>query len=68
MARIQCPLHVVSGEVALGGTIGPQDLDRLKSVIPHVSNRVLPGLGHFIHHTAPTLYVEELRRFAEGLR
>jgi pimeloyl-ACP methyl ester carboxylesterase len=64
LARIECPLHVLSGEVSFGGTIGPQDLDRLKSLIPHLSYRVLPGLGHFIHHTAPTPYVEELRSFA----
>jgi pimeloyl-ACP methyl ester carboxylesterase len=68
IARIQCPLHVVAGEASLGGTIDRQDLEHLKSLIPHLTYRVLPGLGHFIHHTAPTLYTQELRSFAEGLR
>ncbi len=68
MARIQCPLRVVAGETSLGGTIDRQELEHVKSLIPHSSYRILPGMGHFIHHTAPTLYLQELRSFAEGLR
>jgi pimeloyl-ACP methyl ester carboxylesterase len=68
VARIRCPLHVLTGEVPLGGTMDRQDLDRLKSAVPHLSFRVFSGVGHLIHHTAPNAYVQELRSFAETLR
>ena len=67
MTRIRCPVEILAGEPSLGGTIDREELERLRAALPNVAYRVLPGMGHFIHHTAPDVYVAELSRFVERL-
>ena len=68
LAAIQSPVHLLAGEVALGGTIEQRDVERLASVIRCYTSRTLPGVGHLIHHMAPTDYVHEIRAFAQACR
>ncbi len=64
LAAIAVPVHLLAGTVACGATIAPGDVERLAALMPRFTHRTLPGVGHFVHHTAPADYVAELRAFA----
>jgi pimeloyl-ACP methyl ester carboxylesterase len=66
LAAIRSPVHLLAGDVAFGGTVEQRDVERLASVVRCFTRRMLPGVGHFIHHTAPIEYVHELRAFARA--
>ena len=68
LAAIRSPVHLLAGEVALGGTVEQRDVERLASVIRCYTSRTLPGVGHLIHHTAPADYVHEIRTFVQACR
>jgi pimeloyl-ACP methyl ester carboxylesterase len=68
LAKIASPVHLLAGEVSLGGAVEQRDVERLASVIRRYTHRMLPGVGHMIHHTAPTDYVSEVRALAETCR
>jgi pimeloyl-ACP methyl ester carboxylesterase len=63
LAAIAAPVHLLRGEVELGGTIAADDAERLRSVARHYTRRTVSGVGHFIHHTAPAVFVDEIRDF-----
>src|SRR5262245_685796 len=68
LAGITCPVRLLAGDVACGGVIAQADVERLATVIPRYAHRTLPGVGHFIHHTAPAEYADEVRTFVASLR
>ena len=68
LAKIESPVHLLAGAVSLGGAIEQRDVERLASVVRRYTHRMLPGVGHMIHHTAPADYVSEVLAFAQACR
>ncbi len=68
LAKIVAPVHLLAGEVTFGGTIEQRDVRRLGAVIRRYAHHTLPGVGHFIHHTVPVDYVQEIRTLAGSCR
>jgi pimeloyl-ACP methyl ester carboxylesterase len=64
LTAIRSPVHLLAGDVTVGGTIDRPE--RLASLVGRYTCRTLPGVGHFIHHTVPADYVQELAAFAEA--
>jgi len=64
LGAIAAPVHLLAGTVGLGGTIEPRDVEQLAALVRRYTHRIMPEVGHFIHHTAPSDYVDEVRTFA----
>ena len=64
LGAIAAPVHLLAGTVGLGGTIEPRDVERRAALVRRYTHRIMPEVGHFIHHTAPSDYVDEVRTFA----
>ena len=63
LAQIRCPIHLLAAQVALGGAMDAQDVQRFVAHAPHATYAVLEGVGHGIHEERPAEYVQALRQF-----
>lgn len=65
LAQVRCPAHLVAAQVALGGAMSEQDVQRAASNMPHCTYAVIEGAGHDIHLDQPEVFARELNRFLE---
>ena len=68
LAAIRVPVHRLAGDVRVGGAIEWEDVRRVGTLVRRYTHRTLPGVGHLIHHTATSEYVQELRAFVAACR
>lgn len=63
LAQIRCPVHLLAAQVALGGALDAQGVQRAVSKMPHCTHTVIKGAGHDIHLEQPGAFVRELKWF-----
>lgn len=73
LARVRCPIHLLAAQVALGGAMDAQDVQRFVAHAPASTHTVFEGTGHGIHEERPAEYVQALHQFmaavsAQGVR
>lgn len=63
LAPVQAPTLVLRGERALGSMTRPEDLAKLRRVVPTATERVLPGTGHHLHRQQPEAFTATVAAF-----
>jgi pimeloyl-ACP methyl ester carboxylesterase len=61
LAQIRAPLHLMAGQLELGGAMSAQDVECFAAAAPRATHEVVAGAGHMIHDERPGEYIEALR-------
>jgi len=63
LARIQAPLHLIAGQIELGGAMSAHDVERFAAAAPRSTHDVIAGIGHMIHDERPNEFLSSLKQF-----
>ncbi len=67
LEMISCPVHLLAGQWALGGTMNEADVQRMVARTSRCTYRVLDNVGHQIHAERADEYLAELTQFLRTL-
>ncbi len=62
--RVQCPLLLLRGDPACGGTLSETDAGLAGRIVPQCRVVPFPGVGHQIHRTSPAHVAAVFRQWA----
>jgi pimeloyl-ACP methyl ester carboxylesterase len=63
LAQIRAPLHLMAGQLELGGAMSAQDVERFAAAAPRATHEVVAGAGHMIHDEQRELFMRALQQF-----
>ncbi|MCB0112181.1 MAG: alpha/beta hydrolase [Caldilineaceae bacterium] len=63
LEKIRCPVHLMAGQMALGGALSPEDVQRAISKLSDCTYTVVEDVGHGIHQDRPEEYCQALQQF-----
>ena len=63
LIKIRCPVYLMAGQVALGGALATQDVQRAISKLSDCTYTVVEDAGHGIHQERPEEYSQALQQF-----
>nr|AFK29752.1 esterase [uncultured bacterium] len=66
LPRVECPVHLLAGEVSRGGELTTADVQRIATSIPHCTYTVVEA-GHGIHDEQPEVYLHALRQMLKAV-
>jgi pimeloyl-ACP methyl ester carboxylesterase len=63
LCEIDCPVHFITGDPAVGGLVTEEEIRQLSALIPDMTHSHREGAGHSIKIGDPDWYLRELDRF-----
>ena len=66
IAKITCPVLILTADSERGGLYPPQAADELADRLPGGRHVHIPGAGHNIRREQPTVYLQAVRDFLQG--
>lgn len=63
LAQIRAPILLITSDPAKGGIVGPDDVERLRRLVPHLVVTRIPDAGHSIHRDQSAAFLAAITHF-----
>jgi pimeloyl-ACP methyl ester carboxylesterase len=67
LKKINCPAMLITADPERGAILGEDDVNRLKTFVPHLENVLITGAGHNIRREQFSRYMSVVREYLSGL-